>query len=220
MLSSMIIPTMVMPELTNVYQAGKVFVQRHALVQSLISGLSLSTLITAGLALVKSRADRIERTFKLHGEFSSYEFIKARDMSYALLAKNPALTFQQLVVEEKFEEQIVYLTRLVTFYEHLSISLRSGFIDKKAGCRYFGMVFLWWYVIYFDTPRGLHSTQWEAANDLHALFVFFKKHAKSKDFDNWMKNATNGSSFEKALQVKEQAVEQERLKVTHDPGEV
>ena len=202
---------MVMPEITHLYQVAKDFVHQHALVQSLISGLSASTLITVGLASVKSRADRIERAFKLHGEFFSYEFIKTRDMSYALLAKSPTLTFQQLVVEEKFEEQIVYLTRLVTFYEHLSISIRSGFIDRKAGCRYFGMVFLWWYVDYFDTPRGLHSTQWEAANDLHALFVFFKKHAKSKDFDKWMKNGTSGSSFEKALQAK-LATEQEQTK--------
>jgi hypothetical protein len=193
---------MISPDIGEVYRAVAGWVQRHSLIQTVLSGITVSSLITLGLAYVKNKSDNVERAFSLHREFSSFEFIKARDQAYSLLAKNRQLSFRELAHDERFEEQLVYVTRILTFYEHLSISLRNEYVDRKAGCRFFGMVFVWWYCVYFNTDRGLKSVTWEVNKDIHALYSYFERHADPKDFVAWLKNTEGGSSYEQALDAK------------------
>jgi hypothetical protein len=161
--------------------------------------VSGSGIVTIGLYVIKKRADCLDRTFSLHREFSSFDFIKARQRAYVLLANNRAKTFMDFVKEPAYSDDLTCLLRILTFYEHLSVSICSGYIDQTATLRYFGMVFVWWYKNYFNTERGLRSTGWELKSNIDELYLYLQKHAKKKTFQQWIENANEGSRLEAAL---------------------
>lgn len=167
---------------------------------TLITGSLGSGIITLGLYLIKVKSDRVERTFSLHREFSSLEFMKVRTGAYHLLANHHGESFGMLsrkaLVDDKVSEGMAYLSRLLTFYEHLSISIRSGYLDRKLACSYFGMVFYWWNTNYFATQRGLATTTWEVRRPIAALHEDFESHAAKRDLRAWKENASLGAALE------------------------
>lgn len=164
--------------------------------QSLVSGSVGSGLITFGLFLIKNRSDRIERTFSLHREFSSLEFVRGRDRAYTLLVNHDGKTFADLarlaVNDEQVDADLSCLLRLATFYEHLSISVTSGYLHRKLACSYFGMVFYWWNINFLSKPEGIPSTTWELACNIQALEKFFEGQATKAELMMWIKNADQG----------------------------
>lgn len=164
--------------------------------QSLVSGSVGSGLITLGLFWIKNYSDRIERTFSLHREFSSLEFVRVRDRAYTLLVKHDGKTFADLarlaVNDERIDADLTCLLRLATFYEHLSISVNSGFLNRKLACSYFGMVFYWWNKNFLSKPEGIPSTSWELACNIQALEEFFESKATKAELASWTKNAYQG----------------------------
>lgn len=129
---------------------------------------------------------KIDRTYSLSKEFNSSAMFRARGAADKIIEAHPTKTYSELY-ELLSEKESNYVFLIPRFYERLWFLVDADRLDPKMVCEMFGSIFLWWYVVSFDSQ--VLPLNWELGARLKKLYEWFRANADGKEFSKWLKDA-------------------------------
>lgn len=128
---------------------------------------------------------RTELIFELHREFNSESMMQARTQADKLMQKHPKTPLDELY-ENLPSEETHGVLMVINFYERLWLAIKYNRVDKKLAPQLFGQIFIWWYVICFESLIPQH---WNSHSEVRQLKAWMDKSVDRQNHREWMKLA-------------------------------